>query len=48
MNLHCGEDKHDGQIDGDDCLEEEGLEVNSDMAHHVEQNRWKVNCQDAA
>ena len=48
INLHCGEDKHDSQIDGDDGLEEERLEVDGDMAHHVEQDCWQVDCQDAA
>ena len=36
INLHCCEDKHDGQIDGNDGLKEERLEVDGDVAHHIE------------
>ena len=46
-NLHGGEDKHDGKVDGDDGLKEEGLEVDGDVAHHVEKDRGQVDCQDA-
>ena len=46
--LHRSEDKHDGQVDRDDGLEEERLEVDGDVAHHVEQDRWQVDRQDAA
>ena len=47
-NPHGGEDKHDSKVDCNDGLEEEGLEVDGDVAHHVEQDRWQVDCQDAA
>ena len=46
--LHCCENKHDGQIDCNDGLKEERLEVDSDVAHQVEQDRRQVDCQDAA
>ena len=46
-NLHGGEDKHDGKVDGDDGLKEEGLEVDGDVAHHIEKDRGQVDCQDA-
>ena len=48
INLHCCEDKHDGQIDGNDGLKEERLEVDGDVAHHIEQDRWQIDSQDAA
>ena len=48
INLHCCEDKHNSQIDRNDGLKEERLEVDCDVAHHVEQDRRQVDCQDAA
>ena len=47
-NPHGGEDKHDSEVDCNDGLEEEGLEVDGDVAHHVEQHRGQVDSQDAA
>ena len=34
-NLHGGEDKHDGKVDGDDGLKEESLEINRGVAHYI-------------
>ena len=42
-SLHGSEHQHDSEVDGDDGLEEEGLEVDGDVAHHVEKDRGQVN-----
>ena len=47
IGSHSREHKHDSKVDGDDGLEEKGLEVDGDVAHHVEKHRWQVNRQDA-
>ena len=37
-DIHSREHKHDSKVDGDDGLEEEGLEVDGDVAHDVEEH----------
>ena len=38
IGLHSREHKHDSKVDGDDGLEEKGLEVDGDVAHDVEEH----------
>ena len=47
-SLHSSEHQHDSEVDGDDGLEEEGLEVDGDVAHDVQQDRRQVDREDAA
>ena len=47
-SLHSSEHQHDSEVDGDDGLEEEGLEVDGDVAHDVQQDCGQVDREDAA
>ena len=38
IGSHSREHKHDSKVDGDDGLEEKGLEVDGDVAHDVEEH----------
>ena len=48
IGSHSREHKHDSKVDGDDGLEEEGLEVDGDVAHDVQQDCGQVDREDAA